>query len=244
MAAQRFDEAGERGQRGAQLVAGVGQEVGAHLLHPARVGFVAHVEQAAAQALRPGRQRPGPGAPEAVLHAARLIGGRALDAVEQGLVHRFQHLGIAHGGDQDGAVALDAQELARGRVGEDHPVAHDVVALGGGDEQDGVRQGLERRLEVEHAGDVLRRGTGLGRAGPGRPVAQARKDAGERGGQGGQREGTAWRRGAHRREQQEQAHAHPAAEHDSPRARRGGARGGGGGLVQRHGMRGLRKAAF
>ena len=32
-------------------------------------------------------------------------------------------------------------------------VADDVVALGGGDHQDRIGQGLERRLEVERAGE-------------------------------------------------------------------------------------------
>ena len=45
VAAQGLDEAGQRGQRRAQLVAGVGQEVGAGALGAAQLGLVAQGKQ-------------------------------------------------------------------------------------------------------------------------------------------------------------------------------------------------------
>ncbi|MNL35759.1 hypothetical protein D3C87_1578070 [compost metagenome] len=51
VALQRLDEAGQRGQGRAQLVAGVGQEVDAHHLHAAGVGLVAQRQQS--QSARP-----------------------------------------------------------------------------------------------------------------------------------------------------------------------------------------------
>ena len=44
-ALQRVDEAGQRGERRAQLVAGIGDEVGAHLLDPAQRRLVVEGHQ-------------------------------------------------------------------------------------------------------------------------------------------------------------------------------------------------------
>ena len=86
VAAQGLDEAGERGQGRAQLVAGVGQEIDAHALRPARVGLVAqHHERApllelavvlAGLAQRPGPQPPGPVLGAAAISKAALRGMR------------------------------------------------------------------------------------------------------------------------------------------------------------------------
>ena len=86
--------------------------------------------------------------PDAVLHAAGLVGGLAGDAAEQGLVDRLQHLRVAHRGDQRAGLAAGAEELARRGVGVDQPAAGEVVGLVAGDHQHRVLERLEHRGEV------------------------------------------------------------------------------------------------
>ena len=71
---------------------------------------------------RPGMRQPG-----APLSAAGLELDHALDAAEQGLIDGLEHARIANGGDQQCALVLDLEQLARRGVGEQEAAASQVV---------------------------------------------------------------------------------------------------------------------
>ena len=61
----------------------------------------------------------------------RVIIRRPADPTEQSLVHRFQHIRIPHGGDQQRPFPLDPQQIARGAVGQTNASAGDIVMVKG-----------------------------------------------------------------------------------------------------------------
>ncbi len=140
VAAQGLDEAGEGGQRRAQLVASVGQEVGAHALVAAAVCLVAHDQQGQEGAVGGLRQGTGEDAPEPVLGAAALIGRLVGHAAEQAFVHRFQNPGVTDGRHQGHAFALYTEEFPGSEVGEGHPAVGEVQGVPRRDHQHRVRQ--------------------------------------------------------------------------------------------------------
>jgi hypothetical protein len=115
--AQRLDEAGQRRERGPQLVAGVGQEVRAHALCAPRVGLVTQQDHQFLHRAGFPFQGLGEGAPEPRLHADGLERHHLGLAGRQGLVDRLQHLGPPQGRAERGADEVDPVELARGGVG-------------------------------------------------------------------------------------------------------------------------------
>ena len=151
MAAQGLDESRQRGQGGAQLVAGVGQEIGPGALDLAQFGFVAEGQQRQSLAIRRGLQRPGVRPQGLGLDAGDLIDAVRRDAAEQRLVDRLQHLRIADRGDQQTGLAVQPQELSRRPVGEQVAPRRQILGIAGGNHQDRIGQGV---------GEARVRGTG------------------------------------------------------------------------------------
>ena len=149
VAAQGLDEAGQRGERGAQLVAGVGQEIDAGALHPANFCLVVKGEQRHLRAVRGGRERAGADPQAAGLRAGRLIDPLGVGPIEQCPIHGRQNLRIADGREQHPFLGRDPQQVARRGVGEHETPAGQVVTLEAGDHEDRVRQGVHQgRIEA------------------------------------------------------------------------------------------------
>jgi hypothetical protein len=152
-----------------QLVAGVGQEVDAHQLHAPHVGLVAQHQQGQA----PGRRRrAGDGSGRASAASgrpprnSRWSGDRPPNRASS---TASSTAGIAQGRDQQGALALDAQQVAGGGVGQTtrRPAMSsasppDTTSTGSARASNAVQQGRGRR-------DGGRRGLHL-RAEPRPPV--------------------------------------------------------------------------
>ncbi len=167
VATQGLDEAGQGRERRAELVAGVGQEVGPHALVAPGVGLVAHAEQG--QALGPlGGEGLGDRAPDPVQRAALLEHRLGLDAAVEGLLEGLQHLRIADIGGQQAAGALQAQQFARRGVGEHQAGLASALAHVAG-QQHRIRQALQHQgvgRIVARFGLRRRDGGGCPRAGP------------------------------------------------------------------------------
>uniref|UniRef100_A0A0N4ZCW0 LigA n=1 Tax=Parastrongyloides trichosuri TaxID=131310 RepID=A0A0N4ZCW0_PARTI len=148
VALQRLDEAGQRGQRRAQFMAGVGQEVDAHLLHAPHVRLVAQRQQgqgAAAPVVRLARgKRADQGAPVAFLRAAADIFHRPRQALEQGLIHGLKHARLAdHRDQQPRAGPAQPKQFARRGIGQGDAAPGDIVRLAAADDEQRVVQRLE-----------------------------------------------------------------------------------------------------
>ncbi|MNS64491.1 hypothetical protein D3C72_976220 [compost metagenome] len=100
------------------------------------------------------RQRSDDGAPVSFLGAAADIIDRAAEFAEQGLIHRFQHLGITDDRDQQ-AAACPAQpkQLARGGVSQSNAASGYIVCFAAADDQDGI---VQRLKHVPQQGAVRR----------------------------------------------------------------------------------------
>ena len=153
VSAQGLDEAGERRQRRAQFVAGVGEEVGPRSLAAPDLGFIAQGEQGetvAAGAPIGAGQGGDADPPEPLLNPTRLIERLARLMREQGAFDGRQNLRRPHGGGQGPLGSLDAQQLARGGVGEHEPPVADIGFIDAGDQNDRIDNMLqhegERRL--------------------------------------------------------------------------------------------------
>ena len=151
MAAQGLDEAGEGGQRGAKFVAGVGQEIRPHALVSPTVGLVAHHEQGQERTVGFLGQGAGKNSPEPVLGAAAFIARLPGHAAEQALVDRLEHPGVADGGDQGDALALYAEQIAGGEIGESDPAVGKIQGVTGGNYQHRVGQAFHDGGEARSA---------------------------------------------------------------------------------------------
>ncbi len=86
-------------------MAGIGQEVGAHALHAAAIGFVTHHQQGQAL-IAFDRQRAAEGAPVLVARTARGIKRyRTTHPAKQALIDTLQDFGRADRADQKAAFA-------------------------------------------------------------------------------------------------------------------------------------------
>ena len=122
-ALQGLDEAEQRGQRGAQLMARIGHEIGPHGLQTAGRGEIAKEQDDAR--LNPGAGRIGLEGADMNLEGA--LGGnplRILDlqglALRQNSLDAVEHIGAAEREGQGVARLQSAQETVSGFVGLDH----------------------------------------------------------------------------------------------------------------------------
>ena len=138
VAAQRVDEAADRGQGRAQFVAGIGDEIGAHLLGAAHGGQIVQLNQHQA---RIGRRHCGPHARDKGFvmaldrHQKTESDGFRL-AARQHAVDRFQHRRRAQHGRDVFSLRAGAQQHFGGAVGEQH-------MAGGVEHDDGIGEAFE-----------------------------------------------------------------------------------------------------
>ena len=146
-----FEKAGQGGERRAQLMAGIGHEIGAHALDLLFARQVAqHDKRAVALAqgrdMRPEAARHGHA--EFILDVDRLLArGRRR--------HRLEHGGIADRGGEVEAFGIGLQNLARQRVG----VEHAALAV---HHQGGIGQAPARRRPADAAAGAGRRARRFG----------------------------------------------------------------------------------
>ena len=186
-ALQRLDEAAQRGQRRAELVAGIGDEIGAHLVDALDLGQVAQQHQDAAAPLAAARQRRDRRRHAPADRNALGVGdrdgapalGRGRHRVEE--FRRSDHRGnvapFAQRGEQAARRRIAEQHMAR-RVEHDHRVRQGLGhrVHGRGRARRG-RRALERPGESligilagqqhhrDHEADQADQGEGLGQTG-------------------------------------------------------------------------------
>ena len=136
---QRLDEAQQRGERRAQLVTGVGDEVGAHAFDAPRLGQVAQRDDRGGRISFDAKrrdQRLEPAFDGQPLDPQRLFGASALEHPAE----RVQHIGRAQASRQRLALAQRRQAARARRVGGGDALAHV-------DEEDRLRQRVDQRAQ-------------------------------------------------------------------------------------------------
>ena len=166
---QRLDEAHERGERRADLVARVGDEVGPHLVGAAHCREIDEREQNSGAAFPRLGQRLDPRREGAFDRRLQRELDVAPVAAVQGLLDGLDQCRIAQGGRNVAPGHLAIEELRCRPVG-----AHDLAV--GIQQQERLGQGIERAFELGSLAGKLRLALG---AEPGQTLDRCRELAGE-----------------------------------------------------------------